>query len=76
MAIALFPDATSEERLSVIKKHPFVICDLETITFKELTLAFNSTSEDEVKLTVVPFKQITKDDQFLSIKDSFSQKHT
>ena len=69
MAIALFPDATSEERLSVIQKHPFVICDLEAITFKELTLAFNTISEDGVKLTVVPFNQITKDNQLLSIKD-------
>jgi hypothetical protein len=66
---ALFPDATSEERLSVIQKHPFVICDLEDITFKELTLAFDTITEDGVKLSLVPFKQTTKDNQLLSIKD-------
>ncbi|MEH6595714.1 MAG: hypothetical protein V7736_09235 [Colwellia polaris] len=69
MAIALFHDATSEERLSAIQKHPFIICDLEAITFKELTLAFNTISEDGVKLTLVPFKQTTKNNQLLSIKD-------
>jgi hypothetical protein len=72
MAIALFPDATTEERLSVIQKHPFVVCDLDTVNFKELTLAFNTTNEDGAKLTAVVFKQISKDGQLLPIKDKES----
>jgi len=72
MAIALFPDATSEERISVIQKHPFIVCDLDTVNFKELTLAFNTTNEDGSKLTSVAFKQITKDGQLLPIKDKES----
>jgi len=69
MAITLFPDATSKERLSVIQKNPFVVCDINAVNFKELTLAFNTTSEDGGKLTSLPFKIITKDEQLLSIKD-------
>ena len=72
MAITLFPDATSEERLSAIQKNPFVLCDIKAVNFKELTLAFNATSEDGGKLTSLPFKIITKDDQLLSIKDKES----
>jgi len=58
-AILHLSDVTKLERLTAIAKNPFVIGDLLYVTFEELSLAFQSTSDDGYQLTVLPFKKAT-----------------